>query len=54
MGNAVIAWVDLEEGPRMITNIVNCAVDDVKPGTKVAVTFEQASKDIWLPKFQPA
>ncbi len=23
----VIAWVDLDEGPRMITNIVNCPVE---------------------------
>lgn len=50
----VIAWVDLEEGPRMITNVVNCPVEDVKLGMKVAVTFEQASKDVWLPKFKPA
>ena len=24
----VIAWVDLEEGPRMITNVVNCPVEE--------------------------
>ena len=49
----VVAWVDLEEGPRMITNIVACPVDEVKLGMKVAVTFEQASQDVWLPKFRP-
>ena len=49
----VIAWVDLDEGPRLITNIIGCAVDDVKLGMKVAVQFEQASKDVWLPKFRP-
>ena len=26
----VIAWVDLDEGPRMITNIVGCPVEDVQ------------------------
>ena len=50
----VIAWVDLDEGPRLITNIVGCSVEGVKLGMKVAVAFEQASKDIWLPKFKPA
>jgi hypothetical protein len=49
----VVAWVDLDEGPRMITNIVGCAVEKVKLGMKVSVTFEQASKEVWLPKFKP-
>src|SRR5215470_3201516 len=42
----VVAWVDLEEGPRMISNVVGCAVEDVKLGMHVAVTFEQASPEI--------
>jgi uncharacterized OB-fold protein len=49
----VVAWVDLDEGPRMITNVVGCPVEDIKLGMKVSVLFEQASKDIWLPKFKP-
>ncbi len=49
----VVAWVDLEEGPRMVTNIVGCGVDDVRVGMKVAVQFEPASPEIWLPKFRP-
>ncbi len=50
----VIAWVDLDEGPRLITNIIGCPVEDVKLGMKVTVQFEQASDKIWLPKFRPA
>jgi uncharacterized OB-fold protein len=49
----VIAWVDLEEGPRMITNVVGCRVEDVKLDMKVSVEFEQQSPEIWLPKFKP-
>jgi uncharacterized OB-fold protein len=49
----VVAWVDLEEGPRIVTNIVGCGVDDVRVGMKVAVQFEPASPEIWLPKFRP-
>jgi hypothetical protein len=50
----VIAWVDLDEGPRLITNIIGCPVDAVKLGMKVAVQFERAAERIWLPKFKPA
>ena len=49
----VIAWVDLDEGPRLITNIIGCPVEDVKLGMKVLVQFEQASEKVWLPKFRP-
>ena len=50
----VIAWVDLDEGPRMITNIVGCVVENVKLCLKVTVQFEQVSDKLWLPKFRPA
>jgi uncharacterized OB-fold protein len=50
----VIAWVDLDEGPRLITNVIGCPVEDVKMGMKVTVQFEKASEKIWLPKFKPA
>ena len=49
----VIAWVDLEEGPRYYTNIVQCPVDDVEIGMEVEVVFDPASDDISLPKFKP-
>lgn len=48
----VVAWIDLEEGPRMISNVVGCPVEDVKLGMKVSVVFEQQSPEIWLPKFK--
>ena len=49
----VIAWVDLEEGPRYYTNIVECPVDDVEIGMEVEVVFDPANDDISLPKFRP-
>jgi len=48
----VVAWVDLEEGPRMIANVIGCSAEDVKIGLKVAVQFEQQSPEVWLPKFK--
>jgi uncharacterized OB-fold protein len=49
----VVAWVDLDEGPRLITNIIQCPAESVKLGMKVSVVFEQAKPEIWLPKFKP-
>lgn len=49
----VIAWVDLEEGPRFYTNIVQCPVDRVEIGMAVEVVFDPASSEINLPKFRP-
>ena len=49
----VVAWIDLDEGPRMITNVIGCPVDAVNIGMKVSVVFEQQSPEVWLPKFKP-
>jgi uncharacterized OB-fold protein len=50
----VVAWIDLDEGPRFTSNIVGCPIEAVNIGMAVEVTFDQASPDIWLPKFKPA
>jgi uncharacterized protein len=49
----VLALVQLDEGPRMMTNIVECAPDAVTIGMKVRVTFERQSDDITLPMWRP-
>jgi len=49
----VLALVDLEEGPRMISNIVNCDHSKLKKGMSLEVVFEEASAQITLPKWQP-
>ena len=49
----VIAMVDLDEGIRMSTRIVNCDPDDVKIGMAVEVLFDEISPEISLPVFQP-
>ena len=50
----VVAWIDLDEGPRMISNVIGCSVEDVKIGMGVAVQFEQQSPEVWLPKLKLA
>lgn len=50
----IIAIVEMAEqnGLRLTTNIVNCALDDVKIGMAVRVLFDHR-EDVWLPLFEP-
>ncbi|MEQ8692752.1 MAG: Zn-ribbon domain-containing OB-fold protein [Pseudomonadales bacterium] len=50
-----IAIVELEEGPRMATNIVNCpqTPEALAIDMPVEIVFEAVSDDITLPLFQP-
>ena len=49
----VLAIVELDEGPRMTTNIV-AAPESVKVGMPVAVHFDDVTPDRTLVKFKPA
>ncbi len=51
-----IAIVELEEGPRMATNIINCpqTPESLVMDMPVEVVFESVSDEITLPLFQPA
>ncbi|MDD5095680.1 MAG: Zn-ribbon domain-containing OB-fold protein [Dehalococcoidia bacterium] len=48
-----LALVDLEEGVRMMTNIVECQWEDLKIDMPVEVVFEDVTPLISLPKFRP-
>lgn len=50
----VIAVVELEEGPRMTTNIVGCAPEDVRIGMAVEAAFEDVTDEVTLVKFRPS
>lgn len=51
-----IAVVALEEGPRMMTNVVNCpqTPEALVLDMPLEVTFQPLNEDITLPLFQPA
>ena len=51
----VLAMVELEEGPRLLTNLVNVAPDptSIRCDMPVEVVFERQTDDITLPMFQP-
>jgi uncharacterized OB-fold protein len=50
----VMAYVELEEGVHLLTNIVGCAPDAVRIGMPVEVVFEDVTPEIALPKFKPS
>ncbi|MBU0991020.1 MAG: Zn-ribbon domain-containing OB-fold protein [Proteobacteria bacterium] len=49
----VLAMVDLDEGIRMMTRIVECDHDKIRIGMDVEVVFEDISDDCALPMFRP-
>jgi len=49
-----IAYVTLDEGVKMLTNIVDCDLDTVKVGQKVKVTFKKTEGGVAMPVFAPA
>jgi len=48
------AFIDLEEGPRMFSTVVDCPFEDVHRGLPVTVVFDHVTEEITLPKFEPA
>jgi uncharacterized OB-fold protein len=49
----VIAHVELDEGPRMISNLIGCNSADVRIGMPVRLVYEDISTDWTLFKFTP-
>ncbi|MFC2949150.1 Zn-ribbon domain-containing OB-fold protein [Virgibacillus sediminis] len=47
----VVALIELDEGPMMMSNVIGCTPEAVKVGQEVMVTFEDWSDEISIPKF---
>jgi hypothetical protein len=50
----VLAYVDLEEGPRLLTNVVGCEPAAVRIGLPVQVEFAATQGEFPVPVFRPA
>lgn len=48
----VVALVDLDEGARLMTNVVGCEPSDLRVGAPVQVRFEPVSEEAALPCFE--
>ena len=48
----VLAYVELEEGPRVMTNIVDCDPEMVEVGMSVLVDFSPCENGLAVPRFR--
>jgi uncharacterized OB-fold protein len=48
-----VVVVKLEEGPKIISNLIGIKPHEIKCGMPVEVVFEKAGDEIMLPKFRP-
>lgn len=48
-----VSLIQLDEGPRMFSNVVGPAPSDVKVGDKLQVFFDPVTDDISIPRFKP-
>ena len=49
-----VVLVQLDEGPRMFSNVVGVPNEDVKVGMRITVTFDRVTPEVTLPRFRPA
>jgi uncharacterized protein len=49
-----VAIIQLDEGPRLESNVTGCKVEDIRMEMPVEVYFEDMNEMISLPKFKPA
>ena len=46
--------VDLDEGPRMMSNVEDCPLNEVQIGMRLVAKFRTESDDVTIPVFRPA
>lgn len=54
VGAYILAYVELSEGPRIMTNIVECSFEDLFIGQEVSAVFHDTSNGGSLLRFRPA
>jgi uncharacterized OB-fold protein len=48
----VVAIVELDEGPLLVSDLINCDPEAVAIGDEVRVVFDAVTEDVTLPKFE--
>jgi uncharacterized OB-fold protein len=48
-----VAYVELDEGPKLMTNVVDVAPEDIRCDMPVEAVFDDVTDEISLPKFRP-
>lgn len=49
----VVAIIELDEGVRLMSNVVDCPPDEVRCGQRVKVRFDEVNEAVSLPRFVP-
>jgi uncharacterized OB-fold protein len=50
----VLAWVDLDEGVSLVSNVIGCDIGSVRIGMRLRAVFEPLSDDAGAVLFEPA
>ena len=50
----LVALCTLEEGPRLVSNLLNCPRAEVRIGMPLKLTFQEIAPGVVLPQFEPA
>lgn len=50
----IVALVELQEGVRLLANLIDCPPDRARVGMPVALTYEEVADGITLYQFKPA
>ena len=50
----VVAYIELEEGPRLMSTIVDCPPEELHCDMPVEVVYEKLTDEVTLPLFKPA
>jgi len=48
-----VSLIQLDEGPRMFSNVVGVPPSDVQVGDRVRVVFDPVTEEVTLPRFTP-
>jgi uncharacterized protein len=49
-----VVLIKLDEGPKMLSNLVDISPEEIRIGMRVEVVFEDLNDQVTLPKFKPA
>ena len=49
-----VAYIELDEGPKITSNIVDCPDEEIACDMPVRVVFDDVTDEITLPRFTPA
>jgi hypothetical protein len=50
----IVAIIELDESPHLMTNLVDCNIEDIRVNMPVTAVFDDVTSEVSLVKFKPA